>query len=322
MPSVTPYGNGWRCQVYVKGERDSQTFESKRDAQRWGAQRDQEMRAAKKAGGQTFKAAVDRYKLEVSSKKDGKAWEELRLARMLEYFGESKRLGDIQAPEISAWKNHRLEGSDDRRAVTGSTVLREANLLRNVFTVARDEWHWIDHNPFKGVSLPEEGEPRWQRWDWKRIKRVLRKLGHVTGKKPKTKNQEVALAFLITLSTSLRASEVLRVSAKTYDAVKGVVAVKAKGRLRSEIPIPRRGRKHCALASFTIDADGLDALFRKARDATMAGDLTFHDGRATALTLLAKRVELLALSRISQHRDLKKLQIYYRETGPEIAARI
>ena len=28
------------------------------------------------------------------------------------------------------------------------------------------------------------------------------------------------------------------------------------------------------------------------------------------------------LSRISQHRDLKKLQIYYRETGAEIAARI
>jgi len=33
MPSITPYGDGYRCQVYVKGQRDSQTFPTKREAQ-------------------------------------------------------------------------------------------------------------------------------------------------------------------------------------------------------------------------------------------------------------------------------------------------
>lgn len=322
MPSITPYGERWRCQVYVKGERDSQTFDRKRDAQVWGARREQEMRASGAIGGKTLGQAVERYKAEVSARKDGRAWEALRLDRLLEHFGAGTRLSDIQAPQISDWKNARLEGRGGHRPVAGATVVRESNLLRNLFTVARDEWRWCDHNPFKGVKLPDEGEPRWQRWDWQRIRRVLRKLGHVTGRKPQTKSQEVALAFLITLSTSLRAAEVLRVGPKTYDARMGVVAVKAKGRLRSEVPIPSRGRKHCAMANFTIGTAMLDALFRKARDATLAGDLTFHDGRATALTLLSKRVDILRLSRISQHRDLKKLQIYYRETGAEIAARI
>ena len=132
----------------------------------------------------------------------------------------------------------------------------------------------------------------------------------------------VALAFLISLSTSLRAAEVLRVGPDTYNAATRVIVVKAKGKLRSEIPVPRRAAKHCALANFTITSQSLDVLFRKARDATMAGDLTFHDARATALTLLARRVDILTLARISQHSDLRMLQRYYRESSAEIAGRI
>ncbi len=56
----------------------------------------------------------------------------------------------------------------------GSTVLREANLLRNLFTVAGEEWRWIDHNPFRGVRLLEQSEARRQVWTWQFIKRVLR----------------------------------------------------------------------------------------------------------------------------------------------------
>ena len=66
----------------------------------------------------------------------------------------------------------------------------------------------------------------------------------------------------------------------------------------------------------------LDVLFRKARDATLAGDLTFHDSRAFALTMLARKVDILTLSRISQHKDLSMLQRYYRETPESIAQRL
>lgn len=75
-------------------------------------------------------------------------------------------------------------------------------------------------------------------------------------------------------------------------------------------------------AGWTVTTASMDAIFRKARDATMAGDLTFHDGRATALTMLARKYDILTLSRISQHKDLKMLSRYYRESSAEIAARL
>lgn len=322
MAHIRRYKTGWRAEVEKLGTRTSKTFDTKREAQQWAMGLESSISAVQGSKGHTFRQAAARYLRDVSPKKDGSKWEAFRLSAMGEYFGDM-RLADIKAPQIAAWRDWRLSGDDNRRAVKGSTVVRESNLLRNVFTIARDEWHWCDHAPFKGVRMPDEGEPRHQRWGWKAIRRVLRRLGYVTGQTPSTPSQEVALAFLITLSTSLRASECLRVGPATFDAVRRVIAVKAKGKLRSEIPVPRRAVKHCKRAAFTINAKSRDKLFRDARDSAMAGDLTFHDGRASALTWLARRVDVMTLSRISQHTDLKMLgNVYYRESAAEIAARI
>lgn len=316
MAYITRYKDGWRAQVQKHGARTSKTFPTKREAQQWAMALEASITADKTPKGHTFAQAASRYLRDVSAKKDGAKWEALRLAVMAEHFG-SATLAEIKAPQIAAWRDWRLE------SVSGSTVLREANLLRNLFTVARDEWNWCEHYPFRGVKMPDPSVPRHQRWTWQKIKRVLRRLGYVSGQAPQTDNQQVALAFLITLSTSLRASECLRVGPATYDKASRVVVVKAKGKLRSEIPIPRRAAKHCERANFTIDAVDLDSLFRAARDACMVGDLRFHDGRASALTWLAKRVDVLRLSRISQHSDIKLLaKVYYRATAAEIAAGI
>ena len=321
MASILPHAKGWRVQLTVKGLRDSQVFESKREAQQWAAQREIEMRRGSAVGGKTFSQAADRYLLDVSSKKDGAKWEALRLAAMKAHFG-NKTLADIRQPEIAAWRDFRLKGDKDHRPVAGSTVQREKNLLRNVFTVARDEWHWMDHNPFQNVSMPDANDPRTALWDWKRIRRVLRFLGYAPGQKPETAYQQVALAFMIGLHTSLRASEILRVSSKTFNASTRVITVKTKTMKLARVPVTRRAVKVCKLADFTIDAPNLDALFRKARDATLAGDFTFHDGRAFALTMLARKVDILTLARISQHKDMNMLSRYYRESVESIAGRI
>lgn len=321
MASILPHAKGWRVQLTVKGQRDSQVFATKREAQQWAADREREMRRGSAVGGKTFSHAAERYLLEVAAKKEGAKWERLRLAAMMAHFG-GKTLAEIRQPEIAAWRDFRLKGDKTHRAVAGSTVQREKNLLRNVFTVARDEWHWMDHNPFQGVSMPDANEPRTALWDWRRIRRVLRFLGYVPGQKPETAYQQVALAFLIGLHTSLRASEILRVSGKTFNAATRVITVKTKTMKLARVPVTRRAVKVCRLAEFTIDAPNLDALFRKARDATRAGDYTFHDGRAFALTMLARKVDILTLSRISQHKDLSMLQRYYREGAESIARRI
>jgi integrase len=64
-------------------------------------------------------------------------------------------------------------------------------------------------------------------------------------------------------------------------------------------------------------------LLRRVRDRLLIDNLHFHDSRASALTRLSKRIDVLRLSRISGHRDLNQLlAAYYRETASDVAASI
>lgn len=321
MASILPHAKGWRVQLTVKGARDSQTFATKREAQQWAAQREIEMRAGMAVGGKTLTHAIARYKEEVSAKKEGAKWEVLRLDAALRHFGDVP-LSKIQQPEIAAWRDFRLNGDANNKPVIGSTVQRERNLFRNLFLKAWKEWHWCDHNPFAEVEMPAESEARTALWRWQDIRSVLRFLGYQPGKKPVTDYQQVALAFMIGLHTSLRASEILRVNSSSLNAVTRVIRVKTKTMRLAQVPISRRALKVCKLADFTIKPSDLDALFRKARDGCRVGDYTFHDGRAFALTMLAARVDIKTLARISQHKDINMLMRYYRETPESIASRI
>jgi integrase len=318
---IEAHPKGYRCHVEKNGQRASKVWPTKTLARDWGRIKETEFAAARPGGDHTFGQAVERYKREVSSAKPGEKWECLRLDAMLRYFGDVP-LTDLQQPQIAAWRDFRLNGDSTHRAVIGSTVLRERNLLHNVITKARDEWKWIEHDPFKLVDMPKDSDPRTAIWDWKRILAILRFLGYRQGVKPATDYQQVALAFMVGLHTSLRASEILRVNKTTLNAQTRIIRVKTKTIKVAQIPITKRALKVCRLADFTITAATLDVLFRKARDATQAGNLTFHDSRAFALTMLAARVDIKTLARISQHKDLNMLMRYFRETPEQIAARI
>lgn len=315
MAHISKHGDRWRAQVAKKGIRKSAVWDTKREALQWALTVEAEIDAGISRGKvHTFREAVRKYETEVAHKKRGEAWEVRRLAQMLEHFGDVP-LGNIDSPQIAEWRDARL------KTVSASTVVRESNLLKHLFRVARDEWRWLEHDPFRGVKMPKEADPRHQRWRWQQIRRVVRYLGYATGRKPETKSQEVALAFMIALRTAMRAGEVLQVSPQTLSG-RVVTLAQTKTEKRAQVPLTRRGAALCALVDrWTIDGVMLDALFRKARDACMVRDLRFHDSRATALTLLAKRVDVLTLSRISRHKDLRILSnTYYRATAEEIAA--
>lgn len=90
----------------------------------------------------------------------------------------------------------------------------------------------------------------------------------------------------------------------------------------AEVPIPRRARKLFP-ATFTVGANEGSVLFSKLLDELLIDGLRFHDARASALTWLSRRVDVLTLARISRHQDLRLLsQVYYRESAAQIAARL
>ena len=71
-----------------------------------------------------------------------------------------------------------------------------------------------------------------------------------------------------------------------------------------------------------MSARNLDANFRKYRERAGVEGITFHDTRHLAITRLSKRLDVLALARMTGHRDLKQLQRYYNESAEELAGRL
>jgi integrase len=292
------------------GVRASKVLPTKREAQAWALE--QEGRAGTlRAGWRTFADAAARYEKEVSAKKRGEKWEQRRLAALANHFG-ARPLGSLDAPDMAAWRDLRL------KTVTASTVVREANLLKHLLHTARDEWRWMEQDPFRGVKLPSENAPRHQRWRWQEIRRVLR-----AGQQAGPKTREVVDAFHIALRTGMRLQEVLA-APPGFDAARRVVTLastKTTGRV--QIPVGRIAARLLARPAFTVSANEASTLFAKLCRQLMITGLTFHDSRATALTLLSKRVNVMTLAKISRHKNLSLLMgTYYRETAEEIAARL
>jgi integrase len=333
MASITHQQNGWRAQVYVMKQRaEKGGFATKKAAQAWAAQKEAEFRedAGKSEGGRhTVADMFKRYGESVSTGKQGARSEQLRMRAFIRDFPElaALSLSEFKTPQLVAWRDARL------RTVSPSSVVRDVNLIRNAFTIARQEWHWIEHNPFEGFRVPQEGPPRTRRVDpWKEVRPLCRHLKYRTGHAPKTKSQEVALAFMIGLRTAMRAGEILSLGKASLDLKKRTATVHHKmeyltGRPRV-IPLskaairllkPVADREQC----FTVTSASLDALFRKARDQLKFVDLHFHDTRAEALTRMARKVDVMTLAKISGHKDLRILQeVYYRESAEDIAARL
>ena len=78
---------------------------------------------------------------------------------------------------------------------------------------------------------------------------------------------------------------------------------------------------------FNVEARVRDTMFRAAVKRAGLSDLHFHDARHTSLTRLArvfaeKGLSVLDLARMSGHKDLKTLLVYFNPTAESIAERL
>jgi integrase len=163
----------------------------------------------------------------------------------------------------------------------------------------------------------------------------MRRCDYRTGVLPTTGVQGVAWALLVSLRTAMRAGEIMGLTVGAVDLKRRVVTLDdhktAHAVGRRQVPLTPQGARVLGWLVagaeggrlFTLASASLDTLFRRVRDSVLLGDVHFHDARATALTMLSRRVDVLTLARISGHRDLSLLlRVYYRETAQEIAARL
>lgn len=308
----------WFAEVFRLGVRQSMAHDTKAKAVAWATQLEAEILARKR--GQVMKKplrfAMQRYADEVSPTKKKKHWERTRLNHfMSDEFGlpfVDKAVDDVTSEDISKWRDLMLIRKK------GSTINRDLNLLSAVFTVCVKEWKYASQNPCSEVRRPKNPQARDRLITGPEVRKVLRALGWKKSP-PETLQQQIGFAFLMALSTGMRASEVLRAKYKgnvaTLDDTKNGTARK--------VPLSRGAVHITKLCKFTVPYSTLDTLFRRARENAGLEGFTFHDSRGTALTRLSKLVDVLELAKISGHKDINLLsRVYYRATPQSIASRL
>lgn len=327
---------GWRAEIERHGVRTSATRPTKAEAQAWGLR--EEAAILSGARGEfperTLAEAIDRYRREVTDRRRTARADNLRFDALLRDFPDlaGKVLHRITPDDLAAWRDARLA------QVSGSSVLREAQQLRPVWTLAIEQWKWAGVSPWKGVRLPQKAHARRRGTAWQEVRLMLRSAGFDRAVAPRSAQQEAVWCYVVALHTALRSGEILRMSRSTVDLGRRVYRLerhKTDAAVGTRlVPFTRRAARVLQVlddaaraagrdAYFTVSDASRDALWRRIRDRMMVEGLRFHDSRAAALTWLARRYDVMTLAKISGHADINQLyEAYYRETAEDVAARL
>lgn len=337
MATYRKRSTGWRAEIARQGVRESRTFDTKAQAVAWATQREEEILAGV-AGtplNKTLRDLLERYVAEESPKKRGARWEIIRITAWLKTDERgrpaselgpllNKSVSSLAASDIAAVRNQRL------KTVTAASVNRELTLLRAALEIARREWLWLPKNPMTDVKRLPEPPSRDRRISDDEAQRICFALGYIEGETPTRKTHNIACAFLFALATAMRAGEICKLRAENvFRDKRYLTVIMSKNGESRDVPLSSRALEilswlptHADGSVFGVDSGTLCTLFRRARENAGIVDLHFHDTRHEAITRLSQLLDVRDLARMTGHKDLKSLMIYYNATATEIADRL
>ena len=338
MASFEKRSGSWRVTVRKGGVRKTATFATKAQAAAWAMAIEAEVAsvAAGVAPVKTVREALEKYLAEEAPKRRGCAWESVRLRGWLGHVDKrngrvsrqvlpwlDRPLAEIGADVLAEWRNDRLQ------LVSTGSVRREMNLMGSVLAVAAREWRWIKANPLAEVRRPPMPAHRTRRITDDEIRRITLALGWEDGPVGSL-SCEVAAAFLLAIETAMRIGELLALRWEDVDLVRRVARLRmTKNGTARDVPLSREALRIFGLLQgrdpsrvFTVPAATADVLFRRAKASAQVADLHFHDSRREATSRLAKRVDVLTLARITGHKDVRMLMIYYQTDMADVALQI
>ena len=334
MANITKRGKAWRALVRRRGQPAiSRTFNSYADAEAWAATTEAEILAGRRpvdaaatADGQTVADLLARYAREVSPSKRGARWEVIRLALLQRAPQLQRPVAGFEPADLAEWRDARAA------QVSAASVNRELNLISAVFTHAIREWRVrLPANPVHMVARPRNPRARTQRVPPEAAAAICAALGWAGDAAPVGLSQWAAFAFRLALATAMRKGEVLAVTWGHVHLSRGFLhlPVTKNGDAR-DVPLSSSavallrllpaGAPHARVVP--IASGTLDAIFREAVRAAGWSGLRFHDSRREATSQFATRVTILELMRITGHRSMKSLAVYYAEDAGALAAKL
>ena len=319
MATYRKRSNAWRVEIRKQGQYLSNSFPTKAEAKEWATSQEALILSGKvinAAYGKTVADAFTRYATEVSPTKRGGRWETIRLRSLSKDKLALVAMNDLKTVHMADYRDRRL------KQVSPSTVNRELNLMSAIFTRARKEWHWLNENPIYDLDRPKRPRPRDRRISEDEINRIILSLGYNRTGDIRTKNQLVALFFLLAIETGMRLGELCSMDHGCVNLSRKYVTLdKTKNGDQRNVPL-----SSCAVelmfqflkTDVRVTSGVASSLFRRARNNADIYDLHFHDTRHEAITRLTKKLDVLALARMVGHRDVRSLMIYYNETATEL----
>lgn len=324
MATFRQRGDKWQAMVRRKGHPDvSGTFPNKAQAERWarGIERDiDEQKAVPSSADRrvTAKSIFEKFRDEVCDTRDGGRWEAVRIDKFLRDHAETF---DVPIPEFTPgllqdWKESRL------KEVSGASVNREMNLISGVISHAiAEKWIVLRHNPVHDVTRPAKGKPRKKRAPEGTLPEID------LAKPPETSMDYVPWVATFAVETAMRMGEILGLTWQHVHA-RHVHVVKTKNGDPRDVPLTALAQRLLdALPKgdthpFPINAGTLGIYYRE-----MIGSKTgvrFHDLRHEGITRMAQKIAknggtVLDLAKITGHRDLKSLMVYFNPTPDELA---
>lgn len=328
MASIRKIGEAWKAEVVkrVAGQvvRKSARFSTKAEAKNWAAQIESDLNAGK-TGAVRDKSVADilsEYRDTVSPTHRGEKWEIVRLNMILRDDLAKVPLDELNQTHIAQWRDRRLT------KVTAASVRREWNLLSSAFTIATKEWRWIPANPMQEVKRPAPPPSRDRLFTQDEIDRLIVVMGYRPDELPKTSTARVCAAMLFAIETAMRAGEIVALTWADIAETVATVKVGKTAAAARRVPLTPEAQRILSQLSkdtptcFETTTSQIDALFRKSKKKALIEGLHFHDTRATAITRLAAKVNILDLARMVGHQDLRMLQVYYRDSAESIAQKL
>ena len=311
----------WRARVLVDGARITGTFPTKRRAEQWVGEQLNKKHAVYSY---TLLEAAQRYADEVSPTKKGERWEAIRINALTRDYPRlfAMKLSKIESQHIEEFIKDRME------SVKSSTVNREIGVISHIFKKAI-KWKWATESPTTHADRPRDPPPRERRISEEEIALICAVLGYSEEVTVTNKSQIVAIAFLLAIETAMRQGEISSLEKRDVDLNRKTITLRPEitktneGRIvplsPEAIRLIKRVPKSKTSQWLGCYAPSVSALFLKAVRKSGIENLTFHDSRHEATTRLAGKFHVLDLARITGHKDINKLLIYYNRSAADMA---
>lgn len=338
MASITQYrGKTWRAIIRKAGYRTiSKTFDTKLQATTWATDVEAAMNSREhrdiiaEARTTTVRDLFDKFLRDVVPQRKGQRWEKVRIKMILRIADFSdRRLDQLSPSDIRDYRDMRL------KSVSNASVNRELNLISGIFSHAIKEWEApLKENPVHLIKRPAgQGKERSRRWTTIDIDALLKAAEWSIERKPQRPCDYAAWAVLLGIETAMRLSELcaLRVG-DVHTAERYVTVAQSKNGDPRQVPMTKFAQqlflalvegKRSSDRVIPLSSDSLGQYFRELRQEAGLVDIRFHDTRHEAATRLSKKLaNVLELSAVTGHRDLKSLKRYYNPTASELAQKL